>query len=811
MARLGRYLFIFGAIYFIMLGGSPYYFQFFFIRSLHHIVVTLVIGAWLLRRLWKKRALPTTPLNLLIYLTLGVWLLSALTSLDTRTSYEALWFPLTHVLLFFIIADQFQAGRERLVIETQFLVAGLVVVMAGLQLASWYFGLGLVPGTSIGWVSVLGQAILLPLTSPGLYLPLGVTTWLSAYTAPLVIVSAGWAWTTRQRSSKIIFALLSAALFAVMIFTASRGGLISLAVAISVIVFLRFFGSARVRQLSRRQIALLILLPVAVISIFGIIVLVSSQAEGHATGDTLRLSLWQGAAEMIRDHPLLGVGPGLFGRAFRLYRDPIMVDDRLGSAHNALLHTGAETGLLGLLVSVALGMAVLWAWRKKWHDEPSLQGKLRLEIVLAGLLGIGAQSFFDLFTATPLVLLVLFLVTYSTIQKRSSAQHEAIGKWPLSTAAALIGLSAYGIAFIGWDQAQNAFQRSLQPREDALAQAQTAVHLDPAMRLYELQVRYLTGQSADTETAISAYKAALDLEPTWDTGWINLAALEARQGNIPQALGNLERAKNINNANVAALNWARLAEAHQAALAQAIIDHYLIALRTTPHLPLSAFWQETPLRREALETYLASGVPLDIQYRILAIHAPDRLAALLPQTPVSAEDWWVTGEYALTMTGDSAVAIQAFSEAIGLAPTQGDYYASRARAEINSNPEAARQDLNLAYLLKTTHEYPNAIQVALAGSAEEVHDLRVNALPQRFIEQNFEGVSFLGRTASFELFTEMRAPGPGTAAMQPWYDLANDYLTNGETEKAANVYRAILDYAPDEHPASEALTKIMGS
>ncbi len=84
-------------------------------------------------------------------------------------------------------------------------------------------------------------------------------------------------------------------------------------------------------------------------------------------------------------------------------------------------------------------------------------------------------------------------------------------------------------------------------------------------------------------------------------------------------------------------------------------------------------------------------------------------------------------------------------------------------------------------------------------------------MPPRIIDQNFEGVLFGGRVASFDLLPDMRPPGPGTAVLQPWYDLAASYLDTGETDRAINVYRAILDRAPEESTARAALDRLTGS
>lgn len=60
----------------------------------------------------------------------------------------------------------------------------------------------------------------------------------------------------------------------------------------------------------------------------------------------------------------------------------------------------------------------------------------------------------------------------------------------------------------------------------------------------------------NTENAIRTYQQALALEPTWDTGWINLAVLQLRRGNNEIALDYLDKARQINSHNFDALQIA---------------------------------------------------------------------------------------------------------------------------------------------------------------------------------------------------------------------------------------------------------------
>lgn len=187
-----------------------------------------------------------------------------------------------------------------------------------------------------------------------------------------------------------------------------------------------------------------------------------------------------------------------------------------------------------------------------------------------------------------------------------------------------------------------------------------------------------------------------------------------------------------------------------------------------------------------------------------------RASQLVIQNPKNAVEWWVTGENALTVNHDSVEAEHDFSEAIRLSPTAGDYYVSRARATYLSNPTAARRDLAIAELLGTSAEYPNALRAEMTSNPEEAERLRAQALPNKPNPQEFAAVLY-NRPAQFQVFQEMQGVGPGRAAMQPWYQVAEDRLKSGNIDGAIHAYRSILEYAPDEEEANKILAQLTGS
>jgi hypothetical protein len=76
-----------------------------------------------------------------------------------------------------------------------------------------------------------------------------------------------------------------------------------------------------------------------------------ARAKGGAEiVDTRRLALWRDAYEIIRDHPVTGVGPDRFDEVSPAARQ----DSDARWAHNGFLQLGAETGLVGATLLVSL-------------------------------------------------------------------------------------------------------------------------------------------------------------------------------------------------------------------------------------------------------------------------------------------------------------------------------------------------------------------------------------------------------------------------------------------------------------------------
>lgn len=700
------------------------------------------------------------------------------------------------------------------------MLAALVVIVTGLEVASWYFGLGIVPGTDVGWIDVLGPGAWLPLEIPRVGLAMNISTLLAGYVAPLITVCVGWALTARQADYRRVLWILAGALAVVLVLTLSRGGLLSTAVGLGTFAAMRFAQQLLVTRLISPRVVMAAVVAGGIV--FVVLLLITQTRAGS---DLVRLDLYRSAGEMFSDHPVTGVGTGIYGRAYRDYRTVSnLTRDKLATAHNTYLNTAAETGLLGIAVCAWLAVALVWTWWRTWQAQVTPQRKMRQEAMIAALLGVGVHSMVDVFTTTPVMTVIVLLFAYSIVGHRTVLDERPTGsRW--AAGVGLVITLAYGLFFFQVDRAQLNYQRSLGGGEGAVESVRAAERIDPHLNLYSLHAAYLLGEQAvdeptdvSLEQAIAAYEQALKLEPTWDVGWINLAALYEVQGNPQRALEIMQSVETINVRLVEQLHIARLAERVGGKQDyEQILRDYIggmhFNLDTNHRLPLSTFWLQTPLRVKTLTRYTSIDrniqyLGLDRTYRILLVQDPVRAAILVPEQPTSAETYWIAGEHALNVLGDSELAAEYFTEAINRDRCNGDYYVSRAWATYETDSEAAWRDLNFAQLLGTQFEYPNAVRAEMAETPEMANFYRARALPSRIILQEFAAVLYGGRPAVFDVLPPMLPPGPGHEAMQPWYTVAEQHRLNGRLKDAAEIYRAILLYAPDENEARERLAEL---
>ena len=739
--RSQRLTFVFLAFYLIFIGGSAYYTFVLPIRLFHHALMTVLMALWYYRK-FRRDGLPYTPLNMPLLVMGIVWVLSAMFGHEPRNSMESLWFIFLHITLFFVLVDLFQRGRGRLVIETQFIMGAVVILFSVIEIASWYLGLGITPNTQIGWASLQ----LIPIEPIRLALAMNISTLLAGYVAPLIMLVIGWALTVRRRDYRQALWMISGVLVIILLLTFSRGGLLSLGIGLGAFFAMRILGDDKRASIRKWLIPLTIVGGVGAVLIFTI-------SQARSSGDEIRLDMYRSAIEITLDNPIIGVGVGNYGRIFREYRTPELARDRLASAHNVYLNSASETGFLGVGVAIWLAGMLMMTWWRIWKGQETRARKIRHEAAIGALLGVGAHSMVDVFSTTPLVSLIALLLAYSIVGHKTVLSDRPNGS-KLPAMAGLVIVIGYGIFFFQTDRAYIAYLNSWRDNDQSLIHAQTAQSLDPELNLYSLQIANITKNIDD-------YQQALILEPTWDVGWTNLAYLYEQDGDYDKALKALFTAKAINPITPVNFNIARIGETYGVLDDESIIEHYVRTLRLYPYTRKSDFWSETTLRRSALEQYIIDRAQRDLigVYTVIETHFPEQLADFIPQNPQTAPEWWVVGEYALSIEANPQKAIEAFSRAIAISPHEGDYYAGRARAKLALGEDVTR-DISYATLLITRYESLPLLRAMIAerdGEPERALQWREIA-SQRVVSGEFAGVLYHGRVGAFDLPDAMLPP-----------------------------------------------------
>lgn len=119
----------------------------------------------------------------------------------------------------------------------------------------------------------------------------------------------------------------------------------------------------------------------------------------RATLSADRILLWHDAIEIMAEEPFLGVGPGRFAGSSEVARR----DEDLRWAHHEFLQAGAEIGVLGSVLVVAL---FVWGFATLWITGDGLG----TAIAAAGLAIVGVHATIDYvlhFPAVPLAVAVV--------------------------------------------------------------------------------------------------------------------------------------------------------------------------------------------------------------------------------------------------------------------------------------------------------------------------------------------------------------------------------------------------------------------
>lgn len=804
-----RALTITALLYFFFIGGTAMSSTNAVFALVLHVLASGLTVVWLVGVIRKKQMWPSTPLDLVLVTYVVCLGISTLFSQNSRVSAEYSWLLVMQCLWFYLLVDLMRQGRQRWLMEGLFLVAGVAVLLGVFELISWYFGIGL-STTGQGWAAIGGLSDPIPPAFYKLQLLMNGSNQLGAYVLLTFPVGMAWARTASQRDYRIGLGLLTVGVLWLLFMSGARG---AWGAALAVLGVLVAFQFIRWHLLPERLVWLLMALGVLVIAggLFGY------AFQSDSTSDQRRVDLWQSAVKMAEKDPLTGVGVYRFGIEYRHYRNTDFIQDRMAAAHNVYLNTLAEIGVMGVVLLVALGVIFGRLWWQAWRGASPTQ-QIRLEGIIAGLVGFSVHSVVDAFT-WPAALILIIYGAYVVAQHPPQAIHHprlraAYRAFPY---AALLGVVVYGGWLVQVDRAGIALLRATaaivdDDYADALTHLDRAENLDPTLGLYDLERAYVLGLLAADQPdpylnqAITAYEQSLIENPTYDIGLANLAALYTQRGDDEQAIERLLLAIEI-NPDLWQL-YVALGQAYEqiGAIEQAIAV-YQEALWQHPKMSQSAYWQQTPTRQQSLQAAYANASVIEWQLRLAVyqdwLPEADSLAPLI--TLVGWYDYEVLAQYAM-LRNDYTGAISYFDQAIVLDDREverGQLYAERAKAYLAlGDNEAAKRDAQTAVFLSPVDGaagYWVLAQLELKESAPDqalVDEYLKRAVIPHIVFLEYNQVAY-GRQGWVDYLPQLRLPGLGAEAYAPWFLLAERYATDDDADTdPADVYEAILKDDP---------------
>lgn len=270
----------------------------------------------------------------------------------------------------------------------------------------------------------------------------------AAFMEMTVGIALGLLFGKATKSNKRIFLIIAVVIMGMaLIFTASRGGMISLFGVTAFVVAANLLKKPAAesnqeiaeKQNYRRNYALVGSAIALILVLFGAVLLLGGdqsliRGTGLANAEDIsngRFHFWQIGWQIFLSYPILGAGLDAFGTAFTRF-DSWNGTFRVEQAHNDYLQVLAEAGICGL-VCVAAFIYLLFKQSAAVISESKDKFRRGAAIgALAGCFGVLIHSFFDFPLRTPSN--ALFFLTLSAIATVSIAAPKSSRKNRLKSA-----------------------------------------------------------------------------------------------------------------------------------------------------------------------------------------------------------------------------------------------------------------------------------------------------------------------------------------------------------------------------------------
>jgi O-antigen ligase len=307
-----------------------------------HLVVQLVERQKNVRGLWDQLS-AVVPKSFVIFFLITAlgWIVATVWSIDVRASLGVLkaWF-LEPVLFCIVLLLELKTTSDRSRLEFAMLVALMWVSLAGL------FQLVL-------FRSTVEDGRLSSVFAP-------VANYFAMFAAPLLVYAMGMAIVERRRLTLpfIVIGIVA------IVLSISYGGILAVGAGLLVLIVAGLAGRQRKRAFVGAIVVLVLFIAVQIPTRhFQEKLNFTTRSSG-----LVRTQIWRTALEIGRQHPVLGIGPGTFEKAYRivaptLYHPPL--EWLVAKPHNLYINLWVETGILGVIGTLGMFfMAFRYAFKR---------------------------------------------------------------------------------------------------------------------------------------------------------------------------------------------------------------------------------------------------------------------------------------------------------------------------------------------------------------------------------------------------------------------------------------------------------------
>ncbi len=626
-------------------------------------VIVVALAAWLVAAVRNPFWRPRTALAFGFAAALGSLVISLLGSAQPRVGFDYIGYAILltggYLVIQRLLAHPFYGPR-----------LGTLSVLLGIGLSGIYIAV-----VAFKWVLLwvqLGRVISPPLRpgfeSLGLGDPSGLATvLLLLFLASVAHLGLG---TTSRRRLVVTHGVLAA----IAIFlTGSRSAWVGLAAAIAIVGLLWLASRARRAELvslARSRPVQRMALVSAVAVAIGAVVFAPGVASriGEPAADT-RTAFAHASLAMFASDPLTGVGPGMWTVERIRFTQPPDVDYYIPHAHNLILQTMAEQGLVGAAAGLVVAALLLRMVVRGMRSGDPLSRRLAWATLFGGVYLV-IHQLFGLYANMPAIWLAFALVVARLDALQTGGQPSPTNRAFAPQAVALVAALAGATLWLAASERASLVNDGAVQAADAgdwtaaEASARTALDEDSLMPPYVFTLGLTEAHTGQRQLALAHLQASAEIDD-FPIAWLDVARLELGLGHRDQARSALAAAMRLGVqepllAFNASLMYDELGERSLAVAALAAV------LQEAPSLASDPWWQTTgdrSLLHDAIDAALAGTTP-EVGY-LLALEAgrPQEATAIVAAMP--AIDQEVANLVVRAWAGDSAAFETLHAMAVG--------------------------------------------------------------------------------------------------------------------------------------------------